>query len=135
MKRNKGFSGELLTALKDSRGIRVRAGTGTHRFIGIWFVLVGTRMFTRSWSLKPQGWYRTFLGEPHGTVQVGKIEIGVGAAPISSKHLLDAIDRAYLKKYNSGWEIKYAKGLTEEKCRAATLELVPSHARTAVLRK
>lgn len=135
MKRNNGFSGELLTALKDSNGIRVRAGGGAHRFIAIWFVLIGTRMFARSWSLKPHGWYQTFLDEPRGAIQVGKVEVGVRAVPVRGKRLLDAIDRAYLEKYNTGWEIKYAKGLTEEKCRTATLELVPSRAGKAVLRK
>ena len=41
--------------------IRVRAGTGAHRFIGIWFVIVTNRVLARSWSVKPEGWYRKFL--------------------------------------------------------------------------
>ena len=40
--------------------LRIRAGA-EHRFIGIWAVVVDGRVFVRSWSLKPQGWYRTFL--------------------------------------------------------------------------
>ena len=42
---------------------RIRAGNRMHRFIGIWVVVVDDRVFVRSWSLKPQGWYRTFLAE------------------------------------------------------------------------
>jgi hypothetical protein len=126
MNTKEAFSGELLTALKDRKGIRVRAGTGTHRFIGIWFVLVGTRVFVRSWSVKPHGWNRTLVVEPRGAIQVGKVEVAVRAIPVRGKRLLDAVDRAYLEKYTTNWELKYAKGLTEEKCRATTLELVPS---------
>lgn len=35
------FSEEVLAALEKSKALRIRAGTGTHRFIGIWFVVVG----------------------------------------------------------------------------------------------
>lgn len=119
------FPGELLTVLKDSKGIRVRAGTGRHRFIGIWFVMVANRVLARSWSIKPGGWYRAFLKQPRGAIQVGKVEIAVRAVHVRSKPLKGAVDRAYLKKYNSGWEIKYAKDLITEKSRATTIEFVP----------
>ena len=39
--------------------------------------------------------------------------------------LKDAVDRAYLKKFSTGWEVKYAKDLISAKSRAATIELVP----------
>lgn len=125
MKAKRTFSDELLTVLNNSKGIRIRAGTGKHRFIGIWFVVVRKRVFARSWSIKTQGWYRTFLVEPRGAIQVGKTEVAVGAVPIKSKALRDTVDRAYLEKYNTAWELKYAKGLTAEKCRDTTLELMP----------
>ena len=119
------FPGELLDALKDSKMIRVRAGTGAHRFIGIWFVIVANRVLTRSWSVKPDGWYRTFLKRPCGAIQVGKVKIAVRAVHIRSMRLKDAVDRAYLKKFGTGWEVKYAKDLISAKSRAATIELVP----------
>jgi len=125
MKANRTFSDELLTVLKNSKGIRVRAGAGEHRFINIWFVVVRKRVFARSWSIKTKGWYRTFLVEPRGAIQVGKTEVAVRAVPIKSQGLRDAVDRAYLERYNTAWELKYAKGLTAEKCRATTVELVP----------
>jgi hypothetical protein len=119
------FPGDLLNALKDSKVIRVRAGTGRHRFIGIWFVMVANHVLARSWSVKPDGWYRTFLKNPRGAIQVGKVETAIRAVHVRSKLLKDAVDRAYLEKYNSGWEIKYAKDLVAEKSRAATIEFVP----------
>ena len=118
--------------LKDSKVIRVRAGNGAHRFIGIWFVMVANRVLARSWSVKPGGWYRTFLKQPRGAIQVGKVEIAVRAVHIRSKQLKDAVDRAYLEKYSSGGEVKYAKDLTTEKSRATTLEFVPYQKRRTI---
>jgi len=125
MKANKHFSDDLPAVLQKSLGLHIRAGTGAHRFIGIWFVVVDSRVLVRSWSMKPGGWYRTFLKEPRGAIQVGKSEIPVRAKHIRSERLRNAIDRAYLAKYNSKGAIKYAKDLASPKSRATTLELVP----------
>lgn len=124
MKANKHFSDDLLAALQKSSILRIRAGTGAHRFIGIWFVVVDGRVLVRSWSLKPGGWYRTFLKEPRGAIQVGKSEIPVRAKAIRTERLRSAVDRAYLAKYNTKGAIKYAKDLASPKSRASTLELV-----------
>jgi hypothetical protein len=69
MGRKHQFSEEILAVLRKRRGLRIRAGTGRHRFIGIWAVVVNDRVFVRSWSVKPDGWYRTFQKEPRGTLQ------------------------------------------------------------------
>ena len=87
MKRSCRFSDDPLTALRKSKGLRIRAGIGAHRFIGIWFVLVKDRVFVRSWSVKPDGWYRMFLSEPRGTIQVGDYELPVLAVPVKSERL------------------------------------------------
>ena len=73
------FSDDILAEFRENKGLRIRAGTGPHRFIGIWFVVVNDRIFVRSWSVKPQGWYRTFLEEPRGTVKIADREIAVRA--------------------------------------------------------
>ena len=123
MKAKQPISEGLLSLLKKGKSVRVRAGTGGHRFIGIWFVIVKDRVFARSWSVKEDGWYRTFLKEPRGTIQVGKTEITIGAIRVRNRNLRDAVDRAYRKKYNSEGEKKYVKDLCDEKSRATTLEL------------
>jgi hypothetical protein len=124
VKSKRPFSDEILQALRASKGLRVRAGRGRHRFIGIWHVVVNGRLFVRSWSVKPKGWYRTFVKEPYGTVQVGDYEIAVGAKHIRDRQMRDAIDRAYLEKYNTPGALKYAKDLGSAKSRATTIELV-----------
>lgn len=126
MKAKRRFSDELLELLGQSKILRIRAGVGQHRFIGIWAVVVDNRVFVRSWSVKPTGWYRTFLDEPNGAIQVSGEEIAIRAVPVKDKHLRDAIDRAYLQKYNTKGSLKYAKDLGRPKSRAATLELVPT---------
>ena len=95
------FPPALLAQLREGKGLRIRAGTGAHRFIGIWVVLVKDRVFVRSWSVKPDGWYRTFLGQPRGAISVGDRDIPVVAVRTRDKRILDAIDRAYLEKYNT----------------------------------
>jgi hypothetical protein len=115
---------DLMAALSKSKVLRIRAGIGEHRFIGIWVVVVDGRVFVRSWSMKPEGWYRAFLHQPSGSIQVAGEEIAIGAVPIKDKRLRDAVDRAYLEKYNSKGSLKYAKDLCSPRSRATTLELV-----------
>ena len=126
MRSKRRFSDEVLAALSEGKGLRIRAGDGTHRFIGIWVVVVNDRVFVRSWSLKPQGWYRTFLEDPRGSVEIAHREIPVRAVHTRSERVKDAVDRAILEKYNTAGAIKYARDLVAPKSRAATIELVPS---------
>ena len=119
------FPEDILAAIRDGNMLRIRAGSEPHRFIGIWVVVVEGRVFLRSWSLKPRSWYRTFLKEPRGAIQVAGREIPVRAVPTRSERLKDAVDRAYLEKYKSPGSIKYARDLGRPKSRAATTELVP----------
>ena len=119
------FPEDILVAIRDGNVLRIRAGSEPHRFIGIWVVVVEGRVFVRSWSLKPRSWYRTFLEEPRGAIQVGRREIPVRAVRTRSERLKDAVDRAYLEKYKSPGAIKYARDLGRSKSRATTTELVP----------
>jgi hypothetical protein len=118
------FPKSLLATFRDGKIVRIRAGT-RHRFIGIWGVVVDGRLFVRSWSIKPRSWYRTFLRDPSGYVQVGKQTVPVRAVRTHSGRVKAAVDRAYLKKYGTGWELKFAKGMVSPKSRATTVELRP----------
>ena len=71
------FPAGILVAIRDGKILHIRAGSEPHRFIGIWVVVVEGRVFVRSWSLKPRSWYRTFLEEPRGTIQVADNEEGI----------------------------------------------------------
>ena len=125
MRAKRRFTGDTLAAIRDGKILGIRAGTRPHRFIGVWVVVVEGRVFVRSWGVKPHGWYRAFLDEPRGAVNVDGREIRVRAVRTRSERLKDAVSRAYLEKYHTPGSIKYARDLGRAKSRETTTELVP----------
>ncbi len=125
MKARRGFKDDILAAIHEGKFLWIRAGTWPHRFIGIWAVVVKGRVFVRSWSVKPRSWFRTFCKEPRGSVQIAGRKIPVRAVRTRSERLKDAVDHAYLEKYNTPASLKYARDLGGAKSRATTTELVP----------
>jgi hypothetical protein len=119
------FPRSVLNQIRDGLIIKIKAGDADHRFIGIWAVVVDGRVFVRSWSIKRRSWYRTFLVDPRGAIQIGARELPVRARPATSERIRNAVDRAYLAKYHTpGWA-KYARDLGRPKSRATTTELLP----------
>lgn len=125
MKPRKRYTENVLASIRDGMVLGIRAGSAPHRFIGIWAVVVENRVFVRSWSLKPRSWYRTFLEEPQGAINVDGREIEVRAVQTRSERLKKAVDKAYLNKYNTRASLKYARDLGRKKSRDTTTELVP----------
>jgi hypothetical protein len=125
MKARQRFSADILAALHTSKILGLRAGAQPHRFIGVWVVVVNGRVFVRSWNNKPQGWYRAFLEEPQGMIQIAGREIRVRARKTRGERLMDAIDRAYREKYPTPGSRKYVEGFARARRRATTTELVP----------
>ena len=125
MKAKQRFSKDIIDVIRKEKILGLRAGTQPHRFIGVWAVVVEGRVFVRSWSLKPRSWYRTFLEEPQGAIQVAGQEITVRAVRTRSERLQNAISRAYAEKYNTPGAIQYVRDLDSAKSRATTTELVP----------
>jgi hypothetical protein len=120
------LSRPIVAAIEASHFLRIRAGARSdHRFISIWAVVVGGRVFARSWTLKRGGWYRTFLADPLGTIQVGSREIRVRARRARGDRLRDAVERAYAAKYTTTASLKYVRGFHARRRREATIEFVP----------
>jgi hypothetical protein len=115
----------VVAAIDASRILGVRAGVrSTHRFIGIWPVVIGGRVFARSWSLKPGGWYRTFLEDPRGAIRVGSRVVRVRAVPVRSERIRDAVEDAYAGKYPTPGSRTDVRGFRTTRRREATLEFV-----------
>jgi hypothetical protein len=125
MKAKRRFPAEVVAAIRDGKILGIRAGSEPHRIIGIWAVVVEGRVFVRSWSLKPRSWYRTFLAEPQGIIEIAGRELPVRAVRTRSERLKSAVSRAYLAKYNTPGSLKYARDMGRAKSRATTTELVP----------
>ena len=119
------FTDAVLAAIDRGQVLGIRAGTRPHRIIAIWAVVVQRRVFVRSWSLKPRSWWRTFLEEPRGVIQVAEREIPIRAVQTRSERLKDAVDAAYLAKYHTPGALKFSRDLGRARSRATTTELVP----------
>ncbi len=123
--RRRRFPKSILAALSKGKIPGIRAGSKPHRFIGIWHVIVENRLFVRSWTLKPNGWYGTFLEDPRGAIQVGSRALAILAIQTKSEIVKKAVDRAYAEKYNTPGSLKYVQGFRQLKRRNTTTELVP----------
>ena len=122
----RAFPRATAAAIDASKILGVRAGLRSdHRFIGIWPVVIRGRVYGRSWSLKPGGWYRTFLEDPRGTLQVGEREIRIRAVPVKSERIRDAVEEAYAEKYPTPGSRSYVRGFRTKRRREATMEFVP----------
>ena len=122
----KQFTRPLVNAIAESKILGVRAGRpADHRFIGIWAVVVDGRVFARSWTVSKDGWYRAFLEDPTGAIQVGTREVRVRAVPARGERIRDAVEAAYAAKYNTPGALKFVKGFRSARRRDSTMEFVP----------
>jgi len=114
-------------AAADAAGIMgIRAGaTSDHKFRGVWPIVVDGRLFARSWTLTKGGWYRTFLEDPLGVIQVGDREVRIRAIRVKSERLRDKIEDAYAEKYATKASQKYVRGFRTPRRRDTTTEFVP----------
>lgn len=122
---SKRFAPEIVDAIDRSKILGIRAGTAPHRVIGIWAVVVERRVFVRSYTLKPRSWYRTFLEEPRGIIEIDGRRIAVRAVRTRSERLKSLVDRAYAEKYPTPGSRKYVIGFRRPTRRNTTTELVP----------
>lgn len=115
----------VVSALDASKIMGIRAGSRSHhRFTGVWPIVIEGRVFARSWTQKPGGWYRSFQNDPLGVLQVGERQVRVRAVPVRSERILDAIEDAYAEKYPTPGSRKYVRGFRTARRRAATMEFV-----------
>jgi len=120
------FPRPVVAAIDENRILGIRAGARSdHRFIGIWAVVVDGRVFARSWTQKPGGWYRTLLEDPLGTIQAGERQVRIRAVPTRGERIRDAVERAYAKKYPTPGSVRYVRGFRTQRRRETTMEFVP----------
>ena len=124
------FPPAVVAAIDASKILGVRAGARSdHKFTGVWPVVVAGRVCARSWDLRPGGWYRAFLEDRLGTIQVGERRIAVRAVPVRSERIRDAVEDAYAAKYPTPGSAAYVRGFRTKRRREATIEFQPRRAR------
>lgn len=122
----KRLSRAVVAAADAAKIIGIKAGAKSdHKFVGVWPVVVGGRVYARSWTLKKDGWYHTFLEDPLGILQVGDREIRVRAIRARSERVRDKVEDAYAAKYDTKASQKYVRGFRSARRREATMEFVP----------
>ncbi|HSE21939.1 MAG TPA: DUF2255 family protein [Pyrinomonadaceae bacterium] len=124
MSKKTTFADAMVETLNDAKILGVRAGT-EHRYTGVWVVVVEGRVFVRSWNDKPTGWFRSFINQSSGTIQVGKLEIPVRAKLPRSARIRDAVTLAFAEKYNTKGSQKWVEGFAESTRVLTTLEFIP----------
>jgi hypothetical protein len=125
MSARRSFPDPVLATIRSKSSLKVRAGQGSHRFLGIWAVVVDDRVFVRSWNDKPSGWYRAWRDDPSGAILVGDRELPVRAVQVRGERLRDRVSAAYLEKYWRPGSATYARGMNTPERRTTTLELTP----------
>ena len=127
MKLKPYFKDDIIATINKDRILGIRAGQDSpHRVIGIWAVIVDGRLFVRSYTMKPGGWWRTFLEDPYGEIFVSKRKRGikVRAVQTRSEKLKDAVSAAYKEKYNTRGSVGYVEEMSRKPLRDTTTELV-----------
>jgi hypothetical protein len=115
----------VLAAAGAAKIMGVKAGADSdHRFTGVWPIVVEGRLFARSWTVTPGGWFATFAAEGHGRIQVGDRELRVRGIRVRSERLKDAIEAAYAVKYPTKASRKYVVGFRTPRRRNATIEVL-----------
>ena len=115
----------VVAALDSAKIFGIRAGARSdHRYTGAWPIVLEGRVFARSWTLKPGGWFQTLLEDPLGTIQVGDREVRIRAVRVKSERVLKAIEKAYAEKYPTPGSRQFVVGFRTPRRRAATMEFV-----------
>jgi hypothetical protein len=120
----RSFPARITAALDAGKSLRIRAGSRSHRFIGIWVVVVRGRVFVRSWELGADGWFHTLRRERSGEIQIGGRILAISVRPVRSETMLAAVDQAYAAKYSTPGARKYVLGFRRGRRRASTTELL-----------
>lgn len=109
----KHFPADFYAYLDSHTLIGIKGGSDRDRFLKIWMVSVGERVFARSWGKSERSWFTAFIKEGKGQIEYGKKIINVTGKPWDDAKVNKEIDAAYKIKYTSAGNLPYVKGITQ----------------------
>lgn len=111
--------------IRNNNLIGLKAGESRTTFLEIWMVIVDNRIFARSWGFSEKSWYNTFLSVNNGEIKCGKNIYKIKAEiPIDKDKISEKINIAYINKYNSGYNAKYAQEIVKQNHIDKTMEFI-----------
>lgn len=118
------FPQDVYQYLQEHTLVGIKGGQKREQFLEIWMVVVGKRVFARSWKKSEKSWFTAFLSEGVGQIQYGDEVVDVIGRQVNREDLAlnDQINQAYLAKYIQEHNRPYALGMTQEEYRDYTME-------------
>ena len=114
---------ELIEYLNKNTLIEIKGGLEREKFIKIWMVNVGDRIFARSWNKSKKSWFTEFQKVGVGQIKFGENILTVFGKKTQKDDEINAkIDEAYLRKYRQPENIGYAYGITQPEYADYTME-------------
>jgi len=107
--------------------IAVRRGEGTlRRWVPIWVVCVGGRVYVRTWYRRDSGWFARVLDSRRARIRVPGLDVDVLIQDVGAggAELRGNVDDAYRKKYVLLGRDAVDRMVTLDAA-AATLQLIP----------
>lgn len=101
----------------------VRRDGSTTKPVTIWIVEAGDRVYVRSAHGPKTGWYLATSATGQGHLSIGSVEKDVAFAPVTDEGELQAVDQAYLTKYDRFRQI--AEGIVTPDARVLTVRATP----------
>lgn len=118
------FPQDFYQYLEEHTLVGIKGGQTREQFLEIWMVVVGKRVFARSWNKSERSWFTAFLSEGMGQIQYGDNVVDVVGRQTNREDvaLNEQINQAYLEKYTQEHNKPYALGITQEEYRDYTME-------------
>jgi hypothetical protein len=107
--------------------IAARRADGTlRRWVPVWVVGVGGRIYVRTWHRRDTGWFGQVLDSRRARIRVPDLEADVAVADIGEPdaNLRAEVDAAYPAKYRRYGATSVERMLTDDAA-GATLRLIP----------
>ena len=118
----KHFPADFYAHLDSHTLVGIKGGSHRDRFLKIWMVYIGERVFARSWGKSERSWFTAFIEEGKGQIEYGEKIINVTGKPCDDVKVNKEIDAAYKRKYTSKGNLPYVKGITQPEYIHFTME-------------